>query len=230
MDQYPLFSQADEALWSWATLTARWATASRTAPPQAYTRIVRDYPLSAHVDAAKEKLAAMNRPVPQPDPVAYARMKYELENRENPGMMNHFWGIFKKSPDTRIGRQVRHPDHDVAAARPCRSACLPRPPAGTGRRPARVRDVSVSTVQDSTTLDSNPDARQPAIPPRPAQQPGRRRRAAAPRSAGPEQRRLGAPQPLPTNHQTAARGKTEEAEDKTRRRPQRNEPDPARGR
>ena len=42
---------------------------------------------------------AMNRPVPEADPVAYARMKYELENRENPGIMQPRLGIFSKSPD-----------------------------------------------------------------------------------------------------------------------------------
>ena len=47
-------------------------------------RIVKDYPLSVHADAAKKKLEAMKRPVPQADPVAYARMKYELENRNAP--------------------------------------------------------------------------------------------------------------------------------------------------
>ena len=43
----------------------------------AYTKLVKEYPLSAHVGEAKSQLKAMNRPVPEADPVAYARMKYE---------------------------------------------------------------------------------------------------------------------------------------------------------
>ena len=100
VDQYPLFSKADEALWNLGDAYGRMGDRFEDRAANAYTRIVRDYPLSVRADAAKERLSSMNRPVPQPDPVAFARMKYELENREDPGMMHHFWGMFRK----KIGR------------------------------------------------------------------------------------------------------------------------------
>ena len=37
----------------------------------AYQRIVKDYPLSIHVEDAEAQLEAMKRPVPEADPVAY---------------------------------------------------------------------------------------------------------------------------------------------------------------
>src|SRR5438477_7586893 len=66
----------------------------------AYQRIVKDYPLSIHAEDAKAQLEVMKRTVPEADPVAIARMKYENENRTKPGMMSHFWGVFGSRPDT----------------------------------------------------------------------------------------------------------------------------------
>ena len=180
VDQYPLFSSADEALWQLADSYEKMGDRFEDRAAAAYTRIVRDYPLSAHVDPAKEKLTAMNRPVPQPDPVAYARMKYELENRENTGTMGHFWGIFKKSPETRTAAKSGTPT--MTSLKPGLPLSVPAAATAAaaegGAAGAGGSDVSVSTVTDSTALDSNPDARQrpPAA-------------EAAP------------PQPLPSNHQ-----------------------------
>ena len=42
----------------------------------------------------------MKRPVPEADPVAYARMKYEMENRTKPGMMSHALGVFPQARRT----------------------------------------------------------------------------------------------------------------------------------
>jgi len=51
----------------------------------------------------------MKRPIPPADPVAMARMKYELENRENPGFMHHFWGIFRTGPDVHLAAKSGTP-------------------------------------------------------------------------------------------------------------------------
>ena len=65
----------------------------------AYTKIVRDYPLSAHADEAKARLEEMKRPVPAADPVAETRMKYELENREKRSILSKAWGPFSGHPE-----------------------------------------------------------------------------------------------------------------------------------
>src|SRR5438128_5610882 len=75
-DQYPLYSGADEALWLLGDSYKKMGDRFDDRAAAAWARIVKDYPLSAHVDAAKEKLGEMKRPVPEADPVAYARMKY----------------------------------------------------------------------------------------------------------------------------------------------------------
>src|SRR2546427_9747981 len=73
-DQYPLFSKADQALWDAATAYRRLGDRFEDKQANNYTRIVKDYPLSEHVEEAKALLEQMKRPIPEADPVAYARM------------------------------------------------------------------------------------------------------------------------------------------------------------
>src|SRR3954447_25435069 len=76
----------------------------------AYTRIVKDYPLSAHVEDAKSRLQAMNRPVPEADPAAYAGMKYEKENRSSRSFMGEVWGPFSGRPDLTASAKSGSPE------------------------------------------------------------------------------------------------------------------------
>ena len=129
----------------------------------AYTRIVKDYPLSPRVEEAKAKLQSMEAPVPEPDPVAFARMKYEIENRTKSGMMGHLWGMFRHGPDVSAAAKSGSPS--MESYQPSIPASVPQPaPVSTGVT-GGTADVSVSTVTDSTALDSKPDARQ--NPPKP---------------------------------------------------------------
>src|SRR5947208_8376116 len=77
VDAYPLYSAADELLWklgdSYGHMGPRFAEKSAAS----YARLVKDYPLSPYADEAKSKLEQMEKPVPEADPVAYARQKYE---------------------------------------------------------------------------------------------------------------------------------------------------------
>jgi DNA uptake protein ComE-like DNA-binding protein len=120
----------------------------------AYAKIVKDYPLSVHADAASQELKAMNRPVPEADPVAYARMKYELENHNKPGVMSHFWGVFRSRPD--MSQAAKSGTPPMTGFRPTVAYSVPPTAAGALGVSA---DVSVSTVSDTSALDQNPDAR-----------------------------------------------------------------------
>src|SRR5579864_2356837 len=156
VDQYPLFSQADEALWQVADSYTRMGDRFEDKAAAAYTRILKDYPLSDWADAATARLKEMNRPVPEADPVAYARMKYEYENRQKAGMMSHMLGMFKHSPDTRAAAKSGTPA--MAAVRP--TLPLSVPAALNASTAGGVSDVNAQVVTDSTALDTKPDARQ----------------------------------------------------------------------
>lgn len=164
VNTYPLFSQADAALWMMGDSYGQMGPRFREQTIASYSRIVKDYPLSPWVDEAKKKLASLEAPIPEADPVAEARMRYELENRENAGMMSHFWGIFRKSPDTRAAAKSGTPA--MNSLRPSVPPSVPTPEEIARAEAARASDVTVAPVTDSTTLDTQPDAR--LSPPKPA--------------------------------------------------------------
>jgi outer membrane protein assembly factor BamD len=159
-DQFPLYSQADESLWQLADSYQHMGDRFENQQVAALTRIVKDYPLSAHADAARAKLKEMNRPVPEADPVAVARMKYELENHTKMGPMGHFLGAFRTSPTMNMAAKSGSPQ--MTGMRPTIPASVPPVAAGTQ---GVSSEVSVSTVADSSAIDRNPDAR--ANPPAP---------------------------------------------------------------
>jgi outer membrane protein assembly factor BamD len=152
-DQYPLYSKADEALWLQADAYLRMGDRFEPQQASAYMRIVRDYPLSVHVDEAKARLQAMNRQVPEADPLAEARMKYETENRERRGLMSKIWGPFSGSPDTTAAAKSGSPQ--MTGFRPTIPVTVPANAGGS----MGVTDVGVAVAADPSAIDKNPDAR-----------------------------------------------------------------------
>jgi outer membrane protein assembly factor BamD len=99
VDRYPLYSQADRALWMLGDSLAKSEKTQHLAP-RYFVRIVQDYPQSSYVDDAKDRLVKMNVPVPQPSPDALARIQREKElNREKAGLARRALGMFKSGPD-----------------------------------------------------------------------------------------------------------------------------------
>src|SRR5579863_8115826 len=84
VDTYPLYSKSDQALLGIGDAYAGWAHSIQIAPKmpgaikermrainldraaKAYARVITRYPMAPHVDDAKDRLIAMNRPVPEP--------------------------------------------------------------------------------------------------------------------------------------------------------------------
>jgi outer membrane protein assembly factor BamD len=153
-DHYPLYSKADEALWMLADSYSRMPPRFADRAVEAWSRIVREYPLSAYADPAKKRLQRLEREVPEADPVALARMKYELANQTKPGLMSHFWGLFRKSPDVAMAAKSGTPA--MTAMQPTIPVSIPAPGSGV----AATADVTASSPSDSTALDTQPDARQ----------------------------------------------------------------------
>jgi outer membrane protein assembly factor BamD len=202
VDQYPLFSMADEALWILGDSYDRMGDRFEDKSAAAYTRIVKDYPLSPHADAAKKKLQAMKQPVPAADPVAYARMKYELENRNAPNRINRLMDAFKRNPDTRLAAKGGSPTMTVL--RPGIPVSVPIQPgaAAPGATGGVGSDVTATIGGDTKELDTRPDAR--SNPPAAgAASPAAASPAVAP-AADPTAKTADAPvapqQPFATNH------------------------------
>ena len=152
-DQFPLYSRADDALWMEADAYQRMGDRFEEDQASALTKIVRDYPLSAHVEEAKSRLTSMNRPVPQADPVAYAREKYELENRGSRSLMSKVWGPFADHPSLNNAATSGTPE--MSRLNPT----VPRSVPPTAIQAQQTENkVTVEQPSDPNVLDNSPDA------------------------------------------------------------------------
>src|SRR5579863_9078285 len=153
--QYPLYSASDDALWELADSYQHMGDRFENQRAAALTKLVRDYPLSSHLEDAKEMLTAMKRPVPEADPAAYARMKYELEHRTRPGLIHRTLSPFESHPDVFLAAKNGAPA--MESLRPPVPVSVPAVAAGGQHG---ISDVSASQVVTNTeAIDKQPDAR-----------------------------------------------------------------------
>jgi outer membrane protein assembly factor BamD len=155
-DQYPLYSAADEANMLLGDSYSKMGGRFRQKSGEAFARVVREYPLSPYAEDAKKRLQSLELPIPEADPVAYARMKYELENRKKAGITSQAFGLLKRGPDVRMSAKSGSPA--MTTLRPSVPASVPVP-AATGAA-GFSGDVTVAPITDPTLLETKPDARQ----------------------------------------------------------------------
>src|ERR1051326_9197129 len=132
VDQYPLYSKADEALWDLGDSYSKMGNRFRPKSGEAYARIVREYPMSSYVEDAKKKLKEMEMPIPQADPAAYARMRNELEHRDRGSLIGRSTDFLKRGPDVRAAAKSGTPA--MTTLTPTIPASVPPPPGSTGFR------------------------------------------------------------------------------------------------
>jgi outer membrane protein assembly factor BamD len=125
-DTYPLYSQADEALYLLGNAYERQIEATRGArlsedvkgkliahlTDQAagvYSRIVTRYPVMARTEDAKRRLESLRRPVPTPTEQAIAQNKAEQASRGEPGKFDKIMHNFRKRPAVEQAAKVGEP-------------------------------------------------------------------------------------------------------------------------
>ncbi len=170
VNTYPLYSQADYALWLTGESYGKLGDRFKDRAVTSYQRLVRDYPLSEWVDEAKTKLKAMEKDIPEPDPTAVARMKFDKENYVKPGMMQPVKSIFSKGPDTRMAAKSGTPS--TASLRPTIPVSVPTPEAIAEAERTRnappataTADVDAGVITGGNqAIDKNPDARLAGAP------------------------------------------------------------------
>jgi outer membrane protein assembly factor BamD len=151
VDQYPLYSRADEALWLEADSYSHMRTIGRPEQGAAYQKLVREYPLSPYAELAKKKLQAMELEVPQADPAAVARMKFEMENRTKPGVFDRATSFLRTTPDTYMAAksgspQMNNPKSTVPIS-------VPAPAGAAGFN----GDVTVAPATDAAAATATPN-------------------------------------------------------------------------
>ena len=161
-DQFPLYSRADEALWLQADAYQKMGDNFENEQAAAYSKIVSQYPLSAHSEESKSRLKAMKRPIPEVDPVAYSHMKYEKENRSRRGILSTIVGPFSGHPDMTQAAKSGTPMTEGLHPTVPRSVPPVVATAQEGANPhggvgGAGSDVTATTVTDSTLLDKSPN-------------------------------------------------------------------------
>ena len=129
VEQYPLYSKADQALFDMGQAYGKLGTRFRRQEGEAYSRIVRDYPLSSYADDATAKLKELELPVPEADKGAVAHMQYERDHKQKPGIItrNTLW--LRRNPD--MSTAARQGDPAMTNLRPSVPPLVPQP-AGAG--------------------------------------------------------------------------------------------------
>ena len=150
VDQYPLYSRADEALWKGADAYLGMGQRMRPNAGQALQRIVRDYPLGEYAELAKKKLRELELEVPEADPAAVARMKYERENRTKPGLYRSATGFLRPGPDVSMAAKTGAPA--MKAPKQNIPATVPQP-AEAGAAGFKG-DVTVAPVTNSSATSA----------------------------------------------------------------------------
>ena len=127
VDAYPLYSQADDALFLLGDSYERQIDRVRAAKNLkeadkgkliqvleqeaggAYSRIITRYPVMDRAADAKKRLEAMHQPVPTPTPDAIAQNKAEQASRGSVGMMSRIMLNMHRHPDMSVATKVGEP-------------------------------------------------------------------------------------------------------------------------
>jgi outer membrane protein assembly factor BamD len=116
VDTYPLYSKSDQALLGIGDAYAGEAHSVQIMPnlpgairerlhavyqdraAEAYTKVITRYPMAPHVEDARDRLVAMNRPVPEPTQEAVAENDAEERSRQPLHFTDRTLGIIKHGP------------------------------------------------------------------------------------------------------------------------------------
>jgi outer membrane protein assembly factor BamD len=116
VDTYPLYSKSDLALLSIgdsyageahavqisaglpAAIKERLSAMYMDKAAAAYIRVVTRYPAAPRVEDARDRLVAMNRPVPEPTAAAMAESEAEEQSRQRIQFKDTLWGVIKHGP------------------------------------------------------------------------------------------------------------------------------------
>ncbi|MGA2350339.1 MAG: outer membrane protein assembly factor BamD [Terracidiphilus sp.] len=130
VDTYPLYSKSDQALLGIGDAYTGQAHAIQVAPgipsaikerlravyqdraAAAYAKVITRYPMAPHVEDARDRLVAMNRPVPEPTEAAVAENDAEEKSRQPLRFTDKTFDIIKHGPSVVEAVHVGEPSLD----------------------------------------------------------------------------------------------------------------------
>ncbi len=130
VETYPLYSKSDQALLAIGDAYAGQAHNVQIAPnvpgairerlisiyqdraAAAYAKVITRYPMAPHVEDARDRLVAMNRPVPEPTQAAIAESDAEERSRQALHFTDKTLGLIKRGPTVVEAVHVGEPSLD----------------------------------------------------------------------------------------------------------------------
>jgi outer membrane protein assembly factor BamD len=130
VDTYPLYSKSDQALLGIGDAYAGQARRVQVAPglpgavrerlhamyqdraAAAYSKVITRYPMAPHVEDARDRLVAMNRPVPEPTAAAVAESDAEERSRQPLRFTDKTFDIIRHGPSVVEAVHVGDPSLD----------------------------------------------------------------------------------------------------------------------
>src|ERR1035438_8798842 len=144
VDTYPLYSKSDLALLGIGDSYAGQAHSIQIAPnlpgaikermravyqdraAEPYTKVITRYPMAPHVEDARDRLVAMNRPVPEPTQEAIAESDAEERSRQPLRFNDKFFGVIKHGPQVVEAVHVGDPSLEDPKRQIGRASCRER--------------------------------------------------------------------------------------------------------
>jgi outer membrane protein assembly factor BamD len=182
VDQYPLYSRADEALYLLGQSYENEITMVRSRPfneaakaqliqemtkkaGDAYSLILTRYPVMVRAEDAKARLIALHQPVPKITKAAIAQNKAEDDSRRESGMLTKVMRNFSKHPDvasaSRVGEPTLVDPQPVSATQVAQEATQ----ALTSKSAGGSGSASVETIGTGAALVGQPAPRSDAPAP-----------------------------------------------------------------
>jgi outer membrane protein assembly factor BamD len=130
VETYPLYSKSDQALLGIGDAYAGEARNVQMAPnlpsalkerlgsmyqdraAAAYAKVILRYPMAPHVEDARDRLVAMNRPIPEPTQAAIAESEAEEASRRPLHFTDKTFGLIKRGPTVVEAVHVGEPSLD----------------------------------------------------------------------------------------------------------------------
>jgi outer membrane protein assembly factor BamD len=129
-DTYPLYSKSDQVLIGIGdaysgeahnvsiapnlpgAIRERLHTMYQDKAAAAYAKVITRYPMAPHVEDARDRLVAMNRPIPEPTQAAIAESDAEERSRQALHFTDNLMGVIKRGPTVVEATHVGDPSLD----------------------------------------------------------------------------------------------------------------------
>jgi outer membrane protein assembly factor BamD len=181
VDDYPLYSGADDALYLLGSSYEHQIDAVRGTSlnevtkgkfikdfgdkaAAAYSRIITRYPATDRAGDARKRLEAMHRPVPTPTPEAIAQSKKEEESRQELSRFGKLKLNMRRGPDTSLAARVGEPT--LVDPKPTNAPDIVRATTRAlmeaGGNPEGAAAISVETVKGTGPAENQPVPRSDA--------------------------------------------------------------------